>query len=64
MPRPREGELFFVEKGKPRQDAELHDAILADGDDKTALTVSEKVSKRLGLTADEDAALMRPKKKK
>jgi hypothetical protein len=64
MARKRDGELFYVEKGKPRQDAELHDAIFADADEKTALTVSQKVGKRLGLTAAEDAALMRPKKKK
>jgi hypothetical protein len=64
MPRKREGEFFYVEKGKPRQDALIHDAILGEGDEQTALTVSQKVGKRLGLSEAEDAALMRPKKNK
>jgi hypothetical protein len=56
----REGrELFYFEKHLI-EDAKLHDVIIADGDEEAARRVSDKVARRLGLSAKEIAALHRP----
>jgi hypothetical protein len=38
---------FFVLKNNRREDADLHNAILADGDDAAAKAVSDAVARRL-----------------
>jgi len=51
---PKQPELFYYDG--PRQDADLHNHILDDGDHAKAAAVSRKVAKRLGLSdADVDA---------
>jgi hypothetical protein len=52
-------EFFYLEDHR-KQDSKLHDPILTDGDDAAARKISDKTAKRLGLTADEVAALRRP----
>jgi hypothetical protein len=60
-PRLRSAEEFFSrDKDGNKQDAGLHNDILADGDDAAARAVSDKVAKRIGLTAAEIAALHAP----
>lgn len=58
----RTGREFFYIDDHLIQDAALHDAIVADGDDDAARAVSKKVAKRLGLTDAEIAALQKPPK--
>lgn len=60
---PRTGREFFYLENHRIEDAKLHDAIIADGDDKTARKISKDVAKRLGLTEAEIAALYKPAKK-
>jgi hypothetical protein len=50
--------VFFYRtpEGK-RADADLHEAILADGDDAAAIAISRRVAEELGLTAEEIEAL-------
>jgi hypothetical protein len=57
MPGSRE---FFYNDRHKIEDQKLHDSILDDGDDAAARAISDKVAKRLGLTADEIAALRKP----
>jgi hypothetical protein len=52
---------FFYLKDRLKQDAALHEPILAEGDTATAYAVSRKVAKRLGLTETQIDALMKPK---
>ena len=42
-------EMFYLDDDHRRQDAELHEPILADGDDAAAMAVSDAVRKRLGI---------------
>ena len=44
------GELFVLNANHELSDAGLHEDILADGDHAKALSVSQRVMKRLGLT--------------
>jgi hypothetical protein len=46
-------EMFYLGDDHSRQDAELHDAILKDGDHDAAQAVSDKVRKRLGIERKE-----------
>ena len=50
--RKRASEFFYYDENNQRQDADLHNAILAEGDDAAALAVSEAVRKRI--LADEE----------
>lgn len=52
---------FFYLKDRRKQDAALHEPILAEGDTETAYAVSRKVAKRLGLTDAQIDKLMRPR---
>jgi hypothetical protein len=40
-------EFFYLDKDGKRADADLHNPILADGDDKAAKAVSDKVTARI-----------------
>ena len=51
--RPKSNELFYLDNDHKRQDAELHESILADGDHDAALAVSDAVRKRLGIERKE-----------
>jgi hypothetical protein len=46
----KRGEEFFVDKNGKKEDAALHEAILADGDEKTATDIGRDVALRLGLS--------------
>jgi predicted Zn-dependent protease len=59
----REGREFFYIDKHLIQDADIHNRIIADGDDAAARAVSNKIAKRIGLTDDEIAALSRPRGK-
>jgi hypothetical protein len=52
---------FFYLKDRRKQDAALHEPILAEGDSKTANAISRKVAKRLGLSDAQIDALMKPR---
>lgn len=43
----RASEMFYLDQDGNRQDADLHNPILRDGDDAAALAVSEAVKKRI-----------------
>lgn len=47
--RRKANELFYLDDDHKRQDAKLHESILADGDHDAALAVSDAVRKRLGI---------------
>jgi hypothetical protein len=42
-PPPKSKEFFYIDDDGVEQDAELHDAILNDGDDEAAKKISDKV---------------------
>lgn len=52
MPKPKALEFFHLDDDHNRQDADLHAAILDEGDHKSARAVSRSVMKRLGFTAE------------
>lgn len=56
-PRKPAQEFFYLDDHHDRQDADLHNDILDDGDHAAARAVSTQVMKRLGLTAKQIAAL-------
>ena len=58
-PQPFSSEFFYVEQGKPRQDADLHEPILAGGDEAKARKVSAAVARRIGLSDAQIASLTR-----
>jgi hypothetical protein len=45
--RRRASEFFYYDDQNQRQDADLHNPILSEGDDAAALAVSEAVRKRI-----------------
>ncbi len=59
---PRAKEFFTSDRGK-RVDADLHEQIIADGKKAWADSVSHKVARRLGLSEEAIASLMKPKPK-
>jgi hypothetical protein len=65
MPSQRKAEEFFyLDDDDQRQDADLHDSILAGGDHDAARAVSKAVMKRLGLSSERIAALMKSGEKR
>jgi hypothetical protein len=65
MPSQRSAQEFFdLDDDHQRQDADLHEPILADGDHAAALAVGKAVMMRLGLSAERIAALTSGKKGK
>lgn len=46
-------EFFYLDKDHKKQDAKLHEPILAAGDHAAALAVSDAVRKRLGIPRPE-----------
>lgn len=59
---PDKGFLSYMEDGE-EQDAAIHDAILAEGDDDAATEVSIRLMQDLGLTRDEALSLLPPRLK-
>jgi hypothetical protein len=55
-------EFFYRPEGKIKHDADLHDAILDDGDHARAEGVGRSVAQRLGLKPERIEALMSKKK--
>jgi hypothetical protein len=65
MPSQRKAEEFFyLDDDDQRQDADLHEPILAGGDHDAARAVSKAVMKRLGLSNERIAALMKSGEKR
>jgi hypothetical protein len=48
-PQHKASEMFYIDEHGQRQDAEIHNAILDDGDHEAALAVSNAVRERLGI---------------
>ena len=61
MPQRKAEELFY-QVGRKKQDAELHEAILADGDHASAEDVGRAVMLRLGISPERIDKLI-PRKK-
>jgi hypothetical protein len=50
-------EFFYLDKDGKKQDATLHEEILARGDEATAREIGKEVARRAGLTEAEIATL-------
>lgn len=61
VPKSKAVEFFYLDDDHNRQDADLHQSILDEGDHAKARKVSAKVMKRLGLSEEQIAALTKGK---
>lgn len=61
MPKHKAVEFFYLDDNHNRQDADLHQSIIDEGDHAKARAVSIKVMKRLGLSDEQIAKLTKEK---